>query len=113
MWGRCKMFTFCSLLIWPLSSSGQRRQTAPGNVTTGEGVLNKPLRPSKALTIRAVPGDATLSAPEMRRLYAACFQLVELCSMATGKIDPAVAEIMTGAQDRVMARLAAGPEARF
>ncbi len=30
--------------------------------------------------------------------------------MATGKIDPAVAEIMTGAQDRVMARLAQGLE---
>jgi len=74
--------------------------------------LNKLLRRSKAPTIQAVRGDATLSGAEMRRLYAACFQLVELCSMATGKIDPAVAEIMTGAEDRVMARLGRGPESR-
>jgi len=48
------------------------------------------------------PGEATLTASDVRRLLEICAEMIELCSKATGRINPALATLMEYAQDEAL-----------
>ena len=47
-------------------------------------------------------GDVTLSASDACRLIAICIDLIDLTAKVTGKIDPAVASIISYARDEAL-----------
>jgi len=47
-------------------------------------------------------GELSLSACEARRLYGICFELLELCSHVSGRIDPQAGWMVAHARDEVM-----------
>jgi len=47
-------------------------------------------------------GELTLSAFESRRLLAICVELIDSCAKVSGKIDPAVGDLVAHARDEVL-----------
>jgi hypothetical protein len=48
-------------------------------------------------------GDVGLTPSEACRLMAICIDLIDLCAKVTGKIDPAIASIVSYARDEALA----------
>jgi hypothetical protein len=69
----------------------------------GGGLAKKLKKRAPELEVTRPPiGELNLSACEARRLYGICVELLELCSHASGRIDPQAGWMVAHARDEVM-----------
>ena len=47
----------------------------------------------------------TLTATDVQRLFGVCIELIDLCSKATGKIDPALGSVLEYARDEAVSQI--------
>ena len=66
---------------------------------TESTLLNVPPRTTKS-TIE----DVTLTAAEACRLMGICVELIDLCAKVTGRVDPAIASIVSYSRDEAFSQ---------
>jgi hypothetical protein len=87
-------------LLWYVSDGTKLQFGREAQMSTESTMLSERLRPSMANR-----EDVTLTPSEAGRLIAICIDLIDLCAKVTGKIDPAVASIVSYARDEALAEV--------